>query len=106
MVNPSAQEGLSIANLEALASGVPVIARMGCGNDEAIEHGRTGWLYPAGDRAGLSEGIDAAHGPSHDHAAMRRRAREVAVARFSLDRASRDWEGAYERARSVAGGAA
>lgn len=44
-VNPSIQEGMATANLEAMTAGCCVIATNGVGNDEMIEHRKTGLLY-------------------------------------------------------------
>lgn len=44
LVLPSRSEGLSIAILEAMGVGLPVIATRVGGTPEAVEHGRTGIL--------------------------------------------------------------
>ncbi len=44
-VNPSIQEGMATANIEAMAAGCCVIATKGVGNDEVIIHGKNGYLY-------------------------------------------------------------
>lgn len=98
LVNPSTQEGLSTGNLEALASGVPVIACRGVGNDEVIEDGRTGVLYPARDVDALKNAIREVGRSPGILERMAREARTLVVEKFSLDRAARDWEGAYLRA--------
>lgn len=55
-VQPSRQEGLGIAILEAMASGTPVVATR-CGGPEGfIQHGKTGLLVRQ-DEADLSEAI-------------------------------------------------
>ena len=41
---PSLEEGLAHSVVEALASGLPVIASVESGTGEVIEHGREGWL--------------------------------------------------------------
>jgi len=41
---PSVEEGLAHAVVEALASGLPIIASVESGAGEVIEHGREGWL--------------------------------------------------------------
>lgn len=51
-------EGFGLVLLEASASGVPVIAASGGGQDEAVEDGRTGFLIPAGDPGALAQAIE------------------------------------------------
>ena len=50
----SRYEGLPMAALEALAHGIPVAAFAVGGLPELIEHGRNGWLVPAGDTAAMT----------------------------------------------------
>ncbi|HDS29166.1 MAG TPA: N-acetyl-alpha-D-glucosaminyl L-malate synthase BshA, partial [Candidatus Acetothermia bacterium] len=46
---PSATESFGLVALEAMASGVPVIASQVGGLPEVVEHGKTGYLAPVGD---------------------------------------------------------
>jgi L-malate glycosyltransferase len=46
---PSSTESFGLVALEAMASGVPVIASDVGGIPEVVEHGRTGFLAPVGD---------------------------------------------------------
>lgn len=52
--------GSRIFSLEALASGVPVIATAVGGLRETIIDGQTGWTYPVGDSDTLARCIEAA----------------------------------------------
>ncbi|HYL67316.1 MAG TPA: glycosyltransferase [Nitrosopumilaceae archaeon] len=54
-VLPSFVEGHSVALLEAMASGLPVVASMVGGNKETIEDGFNGFLFEAGDSVILAE---------------------------------------------------
>jgi sugar transferase (PEP-CTERM/EpsH1 system associated) len=53
-VLPSLAEGISNTVLEAMASGLPVIATAVGGNAELVEDGRTGHLVPAADPEALA----------------------------------------------------
>lgn len=54
LVQPSYREGMPMTMLEAMASGVPVIASDVGAAGDMIDDGRTGLLFPAGDVAVLS----------------------------------------------------
>ncbi|NNF17397.1 MAG: glycosyltransferase, partial [Gammaproteobacteria bacterium] len=53
-VLPSFNEGISNTILEAMASGLPVIAADVGGNSELVEHEVNGLLYPGGDEMALA----------------------------------------------------
>lgn len=53
----SLSEGTSIAVLEAMAAGVPIVATAVGGNPEVIEAGRSGLLVPAENPAALADAI-------------------------------------------------
>ena len=83
-VLPSQLEGMSCAIQEAMACGLPVIARRTGGNPELIEDGVTGLLCPPGAPDALGAALASlSHSP-----ALRRRlgaaARQRAEAAFSL----------------------
>ena len=87
LVQPSRQESFSLVLLEAMASGCCVVAAALPHYPELIEHGVTGFLYPAGD-------VAIAGGRSSRRCSPRRRRAEAmgkaAVAdvraRWTLDR--------------------
>lgn len=57
-VQPSLAEGISNTILEAMASGVPVVATKVGGNAELVEHGTTGMLVPPADSAAIVSALD------------------------------------------------
>ena len=77
LLMPSRAEGLPMAALEALASGVPVAAARVGALPEVIRHGENGWLFESGDMSAIQEIIDgwsrdrAARGPVWRRAAWR-----------------------------------
>ena len=56
-VMPSRYEGLSIAMIEAMACGLPVIASDAPGLRDYIKHEQNGLLFPVGDHKALAERI-------------------------------------------------
>jgi len=90
-------EGISNTILEAMASGLPVLATHVGGNPELVLPGQTGLLLPPGDPDALA----AALGAYVDDTARRRREGEVARARiereFDWQRATDAYVAIYER---------
>ncbi|KAI5916930.1 TIGR03088 family PEP-CTERM/XrtA system glycosyltransferase [Thauera sp. 2A1] len=84
-VLPSISEGISNTILEAMASGLPVVATDVGGNGELVVAGATGTLVPAADPAAMADALmcyaaDAALRQSHGAAGRKR-----VEAEFSLD---------------------
>jgi len=80
---PGSEGGHPCAVLEALAAGVPVVAADAPQMRELIVHGESGFLAPAGDRAGLAR---YAHRLFEDEAARQRigqAGRQRALSQFS-----------------------
>jgi len=98
-VLPSLAEGISNTVLEAMASGVPVVATRVGGNPELIDHESTGRLVPSGNDDALTAAIlryfdDPAVARRHGGAA-----RSAVVRRFSLDRMVQDYRALYDATR-------
>lgn len=58
LVVPSLSEGLPVVIMEALASGVPVVASDVDGIPELVRDGETGWLVPPADQQVLAESME------------------------------------------------
>ena len=102
-VLPSLAEGVSNTILEAMASGLPVVATRVGGNSELIESGMTGTLVPPANRDALAQ---AMLGYFNDRTMARRHAKaafRVVEARFSLTRMVADYVSVYERALAAVG---
>ncbi len=91
-------EGLGVVLLEALASGLPVVASDTGGIPDIVRSGDTGWLVPPGDAAALAEAIlDAAANPA-EAARRAHRGRERVERRFGLEGIVASLASVYETA--------
>lgn len=83
LILPSFAEGLPVVLMEALASGIPVIATQVAGVGELVENGVSGHLVPAGDDEALVRAIVAlAETPPEARAAMGQAGRDKVRAEF------------------------
>jgi glycosyltransferase involved in cell wall biosynthesis len=76
-------EAAGLVNLEALASGLPVLASRVGGIPEYVEDGVTGLLFPAGDAGQLADCVRRLHGDPEFRQTLARQARAAALKRFS-----------------------
>lgn len=95
-VLPSLAEGISNTILEAMASGIPVVATDVGGNSELVANGQTGALVPPRDPAALGNAMERycadAQLRRHHGENGRRRCED----RFSLERMVADYSDLYE----------
>ena len=85
VVSSSHSEAMPLAVMEAMASGLPVIACKVGGVPDLVAHGITGWLVDAGDCDGLATRVVELLDDEALRSAMGRAARARAVTRLSLD---------------------
>jgi sugar transferase (PEP-CTERM/EpsH1 system associated) len=96
-VLPSKNEGISNTILEALASGLPVIATAVGGNVELVEDGVNGALVAPGDPAGLAQAMLAYLDAPPRVAEHARRARLHAEQRFSIPAMAEAYATVYDQ---------
>lgn len=100
-VSASRSEGFGLAIIEAMASGVPVVATRSAGACEIIEDGETGRLVPIGDARSLAETILRLLGDREERERLRRQALGVVRQRFSLERMVEETEKVYRQALTL-----
>lgn len=89
-VNPSLYEGMPNTVLEAMASGLPVVASNVGGNDELVTSGTTGFLFDLLQPDALREQLAMLMNDRVLRQTMGRHAREIALSKFS-------WKSVAER---------
>jgi N-acetyl-alpha-D-glucosaminyl L-malate synthase BshA len=95
---PSQSESFGLSALEALASGVPVVASRAGGLPEVVRDGETGALCAVGDVDGMAEAATHILGDPARWQAMSGAAAADARDRFALDAVVSRYEALYERA--------
>src|SRR6266853_1895726 len=104
---PSRIEGLSIALLETMALGLPVVASDAGGNPDLITSGETGVLVPPLDPAAWAQALARVLGDREFAGRIARQGRELVRKEFTLERTAERTEAEYrealERRRSLDG---
>jgi glycosyltransferase involved in cell wall biosynthesis len=101
-VQSSRQETASIALMEAMATGAPVLATDVGGTRHMVDHGRTGLLVPPSDPAGLAAALARFLREPAQAERMGRAARAEAVSRFRVSSVVDRTLAVYEAARADA----
>ncbi|MHC4549816.1 MAG: glycosyltransferase [Planctomycetota bacterium] len=98
----SLNEGISNTVLEAMATGLPVVATRVGGNPELVEEGVTGRLVASGDADGLADAIAAY---AADRALVRAHGaagRQAAISKFSIRQMVEAYEEVWSRVAAAA----
>ena len=95
-VQASRAEGMSNTLLEAMASGLPLVAARVGGNPEVVSEGETGFLFAPGDGAAMSGCIDRLARDPDLRRRMGEACRHRALQSFSLDRMLSEYRKLYE----------
>lgn len=96
-VLPSLAEGVSNTILEAMSSGLPVIATDVGGNAELVSSGLTGYIIPAADHEAMAERI-VFLADQHDVARdMGRAGRDLIERKFSMNAMVTAYQGLYDK---------
>lgn len=82
----SSAEGFSLTTIEAMAAELPIVATRCGGPEEILEHGETGLLVPPEDSIALAQAVKALVADPGTRARIGKKARTVAIERFSKRR--------------------
>jgi glycosyltransferase involved in cell wall biosynthesis len=96
-VSSSRSEGLSLAFLEAMATGLPVVATRSGGPEEVIEPGQSGILVPIEDPAALAAGLQRTLEDTALRARLGAAARQTVVSSFSLESVLAQYAALYDK---------
>lgn len=91
----SSQEGFSLATIEAMRAGVPVVATRSGGPEEIVHDGETGLLVPPSDPAALADAIEGLLRDASRRDTLAHRARDEVRHRFSIGQMVSRYEQLY-----------
>ena len=94
-VLPSRTEGVSLTLLEAMATGLAVVATQVGGNPEVVADGETGLLVPPGDPAALAAAMLRLRGNEWERRRMGQAGRRRVERRFDVRRMTAEYERLY-----------
>lgn len=97
LVLSSDEEGFGIVVVEAMASGIPVVATRCGGPDGIITDGKDGYLVPIGDRGRMAERIVKLAKDAGLNLQMGQIARQTAISTFAADIAAERYLETYRR---------
>lgn len=100
----SSNENLSLACIEAMAAGRPVVSTRSGGPAEVIVHGETGFLVPVGEVGEMAARVEELLGDQCLRAEMGARGRQRALEHFDATATARRFEALYERLLALAPG--
>lgn len=94
---PAVREGMSLALLEAMASGLAVVASNASSNPELIEPGAGGLLCPVGEPEAYATALRTLAADREQVRRMGRHNRQVVESRYTLERMVAGYRALFER---------
>lgn len=95
LVNPSYSESFGMSLIEAMASGVPVVATRVGGMPEIVDGSGAGRLVERGNAPALAEAVRGVLADEAGRRRMGQAGRQHARARYGWDRVAEDWRRLY-----------
>jgi len=100
-VLPSLAEGISNTILEAMATGLPVVATNTGGNPELVHEGENGYLVPVGDSKALAVALQEMLGAPQQTKALGEAGRAIVNRHFNWDRTVASYLSIYDEVLSA-----
>lgn len=94
-VLPSLYEPCSVALIEAMGCGLPLVATSAGGNKEIVKHKENGFIVPTRDAKSLHNSIDKILKNKELAAKFRKQSRKRVLDHFNWDRAAKEFEDFY-----------
>jgi sugar transferase (PEP-CTERM/EpsH1 system associated) len=94
---PSLAEGISNTILEAMASGLPVVATSVGGNADLVTHGQTGYIVPSTDAVDMACRLIGLAGNPKQAKDMGRAGRQRVESEFSMQAMMSKYQSVYEQ---------
>lgn len=94
---PSLAEGISNTILEAMASGLPVVATAVGGNADLVAHGETGYIVPAADPQAMAEQLISLASNPGAARCMGQAGRQRVLSSFSMQAMVSTYQGVYDQ---------
>jgi glycosyltransferase involved in cell wall biosynthesis len=93
---PSTSEGFSIATIQAMAAGLPVIVTRSGGPEEIVTHGETGWLIDPGNPEAIVEALEKLAADKELCARLAANGRDHATRAFGIDAMLKAYQALYD----------
>ena len=92
----STSEGFSIATIQAMAAGLPVIVTRSGGPEEIVTHDENGWLIEPGSPEAISKAVEKLNADRALSKMLAAKGREHAIHTFDLDTMLKAYEAVYD----------
>ena len=93
---PSLAEGLSLALLEAMTAGLPVVATKVQGSSDVIFHGQSGFLVPPADSGALKDAIIQCLQKPQNWDSLGQHGRDTILANYTIERICQRYEAYFQ----------
>lgn len=97
-LSTSTSEGFSLTTIQAMASGLPVVATLSGGPEEIVTAGQDGLLVPVGDVHAIARAVTDLLANPEASRTLGAAARETVLRRFTLQRMISAYEAIYDEA--------